>query len=172
MPDKGLPLDVVAPDFTVATIQFESGVVARLTCGIFAAPDRRLRIFGDKGVLCTEDCWDFASPVYLGRRTPLGLKAEKHPRLAKWVGLGPRRLPLVRRPRFRWGGRPASHIDYSRGIAELASAAEQKRPSRLSARWSLHVNELVLTIQDPETHGCPRTLRSTFEPMAPMPWAE
>ncbi len=171
LPDKGPPLDVIAPDFTVAAIEFASGVVARLTCGIFASPDRRLRIFGDQGVLSTRDSWDFGSPVYLSRRTRLGLKAEKHPRLASWIGLGPRRVPPVRRPRFRWGGRPASHIDYSRGIAELAAAATERRPSRLSARFSLHVNELTLAIQEPATDGCPRRIRSTFDAMAPMPWA-
>ena len=108
---------------------------------------------------------------FLSRRTRLGLRAEKHPRLARLLGLGPRRLPLVRRPRFRWSGRPANHIDFSRGIAELAAAATEGRPSRLPARWSLHVNELALAIQDPATYGSPRELRSTFEPLSHMPWA-
>jgi predicted dehydrogenase len=172
LPDKGLPLDVRTPDFTVGTIEFHSGVVARLTCGIFAPTDRRLRIHGDEGVLSTTDGWNFAAPVHLGRRTPLGLKAEKHPKIAPWIGLGPRRVPLVRRPRFRWSGRPANHIDFARGIGEVAAAATEKRPSRLSARWSLHVNELALAMQDPATYGSPRLLRSTFEPPVPMPWAE
>lgn len=170
-PDKGVPLEVKTPDFTVASIEFASGIVARLTCGIFAALDRRLRVFGDAGILSVGDIWDFGAPVHLGTRTRLGLKAERHPRLARWVGLGPRRLPLVRRPRFRWSGRPANHIDFSRGIAELAEAAGEGRPPRLSARWSLHVNELALAIQHPDRHGCPRELHSTFTPMAPMPWA-
>jgi hypothetical protein len=62
-------------------------------------------------------------------------------------------------------------MDFCRGIAELAEAATQGRPPRMSARWSLHVNELVLTMQDPEGLGSPRTVRSTFPPMSPMPWA-
>jgi predicted dehydrogenase len=171
LPDKGIPLDVRTPDFTVGVIQFASGMVARLTCGIFAAPDRRLRIFGDAGVLSTADSWNFGSPVFRSGRSHLDLKAEKHPRLARWVGLGPRRIPLVRRPSFRWSGRPANHIDFSRGIAELASAAKERRPARVSARWSLHVNELALAMQEPDRYGSPHTLRSTFDPMTPMPWA-
>lgn len=171
MPDKGVPLDVITPDLTVSTIAFASGVVARLTCGIFAAPNRRLSIYGDEGVLSVRDTWDFGSPVFLGRRTRLGLKAERHPQLARWIGLGPRRLRPVRRPRFRWAGHPANYIDFARGIAELAAAAEDRRAPRLSARWSLHVNELALAVQDPAAHGCPRVVRSTFEAMAPMPWA-
>jgi predicted dehydrogenase len=172
VPDKGLRLDTITPDFTVATIQFVSGVVARLTCSIFATHNRGLQIYGDKGVLSTSDSWSFASPVYLSSRSALGLRAEKRPELAKWVGLGPRRLPLVRRPRFQWAGRPASYIDFARGVAEVAAAASEKRAPRLSARWSLHVNELALTIQDPTRYGSPRKLQSTFEPMAPMPWAD
>jgi len=147
-------------------------VVARLTCGIFAPTDRRLRIHGDAGVVSTTDGWNFGAPVHLGRRTLLGLKAEKHPKIASWIGLGPRRVPLVRRPRFRWSGRPANHIDFARGISEVAASAAERRPSRLSARWSLHVNELALAMQDPATYGSPRLLRSTFEPPAPMPWAD
>lgn len=168
--DKGIPLSARTPDFTVATIEFASGPVARLTCGIFAAHDHRLRIYGDEGVLSTDECWDFSSPVYLSRRTRLGLRAEKHPRIARWLGLGARRIPHVRPARFRWAGRPASRIDFSRGVAELAAAVRDRRPSRLSARWSLHVNELTLAIQEPGT-PCSRPLRSSFEPMAPMPWA-
>jgi predicted dehydrogenase len=171
VPEKGVPLEVAAPDLTVAAIEFASGMVARLTCGIFASPDRRLRVFGDEGVLTTDDTWNFGSAVRLGRRTRLGLKAEKYPRLARWVGLGPRRLALVRRPRFRWSGHPANRIDFARGIAELADAALEERPSRLSARWSLHFTELALAIQDPASYGCPRQIRSTFPPMEPMPWA-
>jgi len=171
-PDKGVPLDVITPDFTVATMEFESGVVARLTCGLFATPDRHLRIYGDQGVLSTDNTWDFASKVHLARRTRLGLKSEQNPRLAKWMGLGPRALAPVRRPHFRWTGRrAANHIDYSRGVADLAAAVKEKRPPRLSARFSLHVNELALAIQDPLEYGSPRRLRSTFDPPSPMPWA-
>jgi len=145
--------------------------VARLTCGIFATRDHRLRIYGNRGVLSVEDTWDFASPVYLGARTPLGLKAEKRPKLARWIGLGPRRLPLVRRPRFHWSGRPGNRIDFSRGIAEIAAAIRERRPSRLPARWALHVTELTLAIQQPNVAACRHVLRSAFAPLAPMPWA-
>ena len=169
--DKGVPLGVRTPDFAAACLEFESGAAARLTCSLYAAHDHRLRIFGDCGVLSTPDCWSFASPVSLGRRTALGLRAEKHPALARMLGLGPRRVPLLRRPRFRHRVPGSNRMDFCRGIAELADAAAQGRPPRMSARWSLHVNELVLTMQDPEGLGSPRTIHSTFPPMSPMPWA-
>ena len=169
--DKGVPLEVRAPDLSVACLEFASGAVARLTCSLYAPHDHRLRIFGDEGVLSTVDCWDFGSPVHLTRRTPLALRGEKYPRLARLVGLGPRALPLVRKPRFHHRARGSNPMDFCRGIAELAAAVHERRAPRLSARWSLHVNELVLAMQAPETLGCPREVRSTFEPMAPMAWA-
>ena len=58
-------------------------------------------------------------------------------------------------------------MDMSRGIAELAQALLEKRAPRLSARWSLHVNELALAISNGH-HGA---VQSTFEPMQPMAWA-
>ena len=44
IPDKqtDVPLEVSAPDFSVATIQFDSGIVARLTCSIIAPNDHSL----------------------------------------------------------------------------------------------------------------------------------
>jgi predicted dehydrogenase len=171
MPDKGVPLDVNTPDLAVGCVTFASGPVARLTCSLYAPHDHRLRVFGDRGVLSVEDCWNYGSPVLLSRRTKLGLRAEKYPRAARLVGLGPKELPMVRKARFRQGGRGSNPMDFCRGIAELALAREERRPPRLSARWSLHVNELVLAMQDPGTYGSPREVRSTFEPLAPEPWA-
>jgi hypothetical protein len=46
-----LPREQVGHDFSVGCLQFRSGVVARLTCGIVAPHDHSLRIIGDKGVL-------------------------------------------------------------------------------------------------------------------------
>lgn len=167
VPDKGVPVDRITPDFTVATLRFASGAVARLTCSIFAPHDHALRLVGDEGVLRVEECWDYGSRVELGKRTRLGLKAEKRPRLARLVGLGPRALKLLRKPGFGLRAPGANQMDYARGIAEMADAVRERRPCRLSARFSLHVNEVVLAIQD----GLTGPIASTFEPMAPMPWA-
>ncbi len=171
VPDKGGPAPYATPDFSVACLEFASGAVARLTCSLFAPRDRSMRFIGDGGVLHVDDCWDFGTPLRLARRTPLGLRAENHPRLARAVGLGPRPLPLVRRPRFSWKGRGANRIDFARGIAEVAAAAQERRPCRLSARFALHVNELAIAMQHPAADGAPRTLTTTFDAMEPMPWA-
>lgn len=159
------------PDFSVACIQFASNVVARLTCSIIAPFDRSIRIIGDSGVLSTRDCWDYGSPVYLRRRTPLGLRAEKYPWLAPFLGVGKRRLSPVRKTHFEYGGRGADRMDFGRGVAELADAIEEERACRMSARHALHVNEITLAIAQPETGGTPYTMRTHFDAIEPMPWA-
>ncbi len=171
VPDKGIKLDVASPDFTVGCIEFASGVVARITCSIYAPHDHQLRIAGDKGVISIADCWDYGSPVYLSKRSKIGLRAEKHPRLAKATGLGPKRVQLARKPAFVHKTKGSNPMDFARGIAEVAESVAEKRPCRMSSRFALHVNEIVLALQNPAQMGSPRTLVSTFEPMAPMPWA-
>lgn len=172
--DKGVdvPLEPPdTPDFSVGCIRFASGVVARLTCSIIGPHDHTLRLFGEEGTLAVKECWNFGSPVALSRRNRWTFRAEKRPALARLVGLGPRRLPLVRRPSFRSDLPGGTRIDFCRGVAELADSIREQRPCRLSTRFSLHINEIVLTLQDPRGMGCPRRLTTTFDPMLPMPWA-
>jgi predicted dehydrogenase len=171
VPDKGVSLNSAVPDFSVACIEFAEGVIARLTCSIFATHDHRLRIFGDQGVLSTNECWDYGSPVYLQKRTQRGLKLAKHPLLSKFYGFTPQKIPLVRKPRFRFRSKHENRMDFARGVAELAAAITEKRSSRLSARFALHVNETVLAIQNPGEMGSLRVITSTFDPIPPMDWA-
>lgn len=170
VPDKGLPLQQVAPDFTTAAIEFAGGVVARFTCGIVAPHDHRLRLVGDDGVLAVDDCWYYGAPVSLERRTALALKAERFPLLK--AALGRRVLPLARPSDYRHRYRTRSHqMDFARGVAEVADAVREGRPCRLGGRFSLHVNELTLAIQYPQRFGTPYTLTTSFAPVVPMPWA-
>ena len=173
IPDKqtDVPLETEAPDFSVACIQFASGVAARLTCSIVAPHNHSMQIIGDEGVIHTDDCWNYGSPVYIKKRTPLALRLEKYPRLTRLPGLGAKRYPLVRKANLRHRGK-RSAMDFSRGVAELAAAVAAGRPCRLSARHALHVNEIVLTTQNPQEMGSPRTLTSSFDPIDPMPWAK
>ena len=168
-PDKGIPLDITTDDYSTAGFEFHSGVFARLTCSIYAPQDHTLRIFGDGGSISTKGAWNYGADIRISVMHSQWERAQNHPFLAKLVGLGPRKLPLVRKSDFVAGG--VYPMDFSRGIAELADAATEGRKPRLSARWSLHVNELVLTMQYPEQYGAVREIDSTFEPMEPMGWA-
>jgi predicted dehydrogenase len=172
VPDKGIAVDRVTADFTVGCIEFRSGAVARLTCSIYGPHEHRLQIIGDDGVLSIADCWDYGSTVRLSKRTSsLALRAEKYPGKAKLAGLGPRRVPLVRKPVFNYKTKGSNPMDFARGIVDLADSLREGRAPRMSSRFALHVNEVVLALQSPEILGLPRTIRSSFEPMAPMPWA-
>jgi predicted dehydrogenase len=150
------------PDFSVACIKFASGVVARLTCSIVAPHDHSLRIIGDGGVMGIEDCWYYGDPVYIQRLVKVRRRVFMSPLK--------QRYPLVRKVgRFNYRG--AQQMDFCRGVAELATALQEGRPSRLAGDFSLHNNELAIAILQALETGAPYRLTTRFEPMTPMPWA-
>jgi len=82
------------------------------------------------------------------------------------------RYPLVGQRRGRYTSRGSQQMDFARGVAELAASIEEYRPCRLSARFSLHTNELVIAIDHAWATGAPYTMTTTFDPIHPMPWAK
>jgi predicted dehydrogenase len=151
-----------APDFSVACLQFASGVVARLTCSIVAPHDHALKIIGDEGILYTRDCWFYNSPVFVRRSLTFRRKTFLNPLSRKY--------PLVCSSQKKQTIKKGQQMDYARGVAELADAIQSQRPCRLSAEFSLHVNEVVLAIQNATT-GVSYQPKTAFDPIAPMPWA-
>ncbi|MEQ8741505.1 MAG: Gfo/Idh/MocA family oxidoreductase, partial [Hoeflea sp.] len=81
-PDKGPGTEglSLAADFSVGCLSFESGVTARLTCGLAAPRDRSLTIVGDEGTIVVRDLWDDRSAVHLSRF------AEKPPLIQRLAG--------------------------------------------------------------------------------------
>jgi predicted dehydrogenase len=152
------------PDFSVACIKFASGVVARITCGIVAPHDHRLMIVGDEGILCTEDCWFYNSPVYIKKLITIRRKTLISPFKQKY--------PLVKKAGTRYQRKGAQQMDFARGVAEMAAAISENRPCRLSPRFSLHVNEIVLAIHNALETSSTCKIMSTFDPIAPMDWAK
>jgi predicted dehydrogenase len=174
-PDKqvvtGEPLNVTTPDFSVACITFESGVVVRLTCSILAPHNHGIRIVGDKGVLTVEECYNYSAPVYIDKYSKLRFRAERYPItkrypfIKSWLDPHDRIYPPVKK--FNWLKRNArQRQDWARGIAELARAITEQRPGRLPADYCLHVNELVWAIQN-AAHA-PYQVTTTFKPLQPM----
>jgi predicted dehydrogenase len=151
------------PDFSVACIRFESGVVARLTCSILAPRDHGIRVIGDDGILSVRDSWFYSEAVYrrswlrLGRRTLLSPIARRC-RRARPPSRGPSR-------------RGAAQMDYLLGVQELADAIREGRPSRLSPEFCLHANEVVLAIHGALGTTSPYVPVTRCGPMLPMPWA-
>ena len=158
-----VPLEHNAPDFSVACIKFSSGVVVRLTCSIVGSHDHSMRIFGDRGILSTPDSWFYNAPVHIRRMFNIRRKMIISPIKQKY--------PLVgSKTKFSYGG--AFQMDFARGIADIADAIREDRSCHLSARYCLHVNELVLAIHQASENNCTYRVKSNFEPVEPMAWAK
>lgn len=152
-----------APDFSTATLFFDAGPVARLTCSIIAPHDHRIRVVGDAGVLEVGKAWDNAAPVTYRRRLTLRRKLLESP-LARRIRLSGPTHPMV----GRWG---AASMNFALGPVEMLAAIAENRPCRLSADFALHLNEVTLAIQNAgETAGA-QTMQTRCAPMEPMPWA-
>lgn len=194
LPDKtDQPLDPPdTPDFSVACLDFHSGVVGRLTCSIAAPYDHRVRVIGDKGMVMADTYRHYRCPVYLERFTKLPLKGHllapvrNSTTLQRLFGVGGRRLDLVRNPspgtdRRRPPGswrRPMTWRDrlweYQEGwqdkclrIAELVDAIRSGRRPFPAHDFIHHVTELTLAIQKGGgPTGGPTRVESSFQPPA------
>lgn len=165
VPEKitNLPSTFKTPDFSVACITFVSGIVARLTCSIIASRNRSLQIFADNGVLCCDDGRNYQSPVYIKPLTATASKLKFFPQKQY--------CPLLKIKNFNLRYNKELTGDFCRGIAELASAINEKRPCRLSPQYSLHITEIMLAIQNALDTGHTYNVSSSFDPIAPMTWA-
>jgi predicted dehydrogenase len=185
LPDKGIPVDGMAPDFSVGCVEYGAGIVARVTCGLVAPRDKSLTIIGDDGVLYVDTVRNDAGPVYVRPTRTTGRVASIERRInqvRQWsLSLMPFRLsgvderhfmrkyPYARKPTGVLFD-PAKPVDFNRGPSELADAIRQKRPCRLSAHLGLHIVELIEALQYPERFGGKRTITSRFSPIEPLPW--
>jgi predicted dehydrogenase len=168
IPDKetDIPLEIVAPDFSVACMKFRSGVVARLTCSIIAHPNRTFKVIGDEGIVFTEDISKPRSPVYIQRR----LTIRRRTILTPWKTKYPMVSPADQQSQGRTSR--AREVDFCLGIAEMASALKKGRPSRLDASYCLHTTEVMLAIQNAGDGSSAYKVTTSFDPIDPMPWAQ
>lgn len=198
LPDKtNMPLDPPnTPDFSVACLNFKSGVVGRVTCSIGVPYDHRMRIFGNKGMISADTYRDYRCPVYLERFSQLSLNARKAMSVRRnsflqWLfGVRGRKLPLLClpppgsancgvQPKIKWWKlgevfrtlklRELGQQDKVLGIAELADAIATGRPSFPSHAFTLHLTELTLAIQRAGIANAAYRLETTFEPSEPRP---
>jgi len=185
IPDKGIPVDNMAPDFSVGCIEYGEGVVARVTCGLVAPRNKSLTIVGDDGVLSTGDVRNDAGPVYLRRIPPSRMYAALERRLnvlrswlearfpnVPWSGQDwhfRRKVPFARKT-TGWIVSRDKPVDFCRGPSEMAEAIRECRPCRLSPGLGLHITELIEALQYPERFGGQRCIQSVFEPIQPLPW--
>lgn len=174
------------PDFSVAVLDFESGIVGRLTCSIAAPTDHRMRIIGNGGVLEADTYRDYTCPVRLEPFTPFTLKARnlrlirESSVLRRLFGVGGHVLPPAESPApgstqinrpaggvfARWKARQRGQQDKCIGLAELADAIAADRTHFPSTDFTLHLTELTLAIQAAGPGGHSQPLKTRFTPLS------
>ena len=164
MPDKMPGIDLSpAPDYSVATLRFENGVVARMTNGLYGEHDHRMRLFGDDGVIDVADPRSDTSAVQLRRYRTIRRRRFLSP-LAK-------KLPKVGGSEKIAAYRGSQTRDFCRAIADMARAIETGGRAVTDARFALHITELTLAAHF-ATHptaaaaGFPQGLQMPYEPQS------
>lgn len=195
VPDKAGDVALSPPDaadFSVACLDFENGMTARLTMSITAPYDQRFRVIGDRGELWTDTYRHFQNPVFFEPFTQLSLNARKARAvrssglLRRVFGVGGRRIPLLRRaedpaaPPLPKGIRAwlqrqkkaqLGAQDKCLGPALVARAIETGAPSPLPPDFIMHVNELTMAMHRAGTAGTPIPLKTTCAPPPLEPFA-
>jgi predicted dehydrogenase len=152
LPDRvttaGEPFRLDGPDFVVAALELESGVVVRLTASFYVGPSKQrgLEIHGDAG------------KVYMADWAAFDARVER-------AGGGDRYEPVehVREP-FKG-------VDWSRALVDLDEAVREGRPHRSSGEQAAHLVEILEAIEQSSREGGAVRVRSDFPPPPPMEWA-
>ncbi|MCP4177505.1 MAG: Gfo/Idh/MocA family oxidoreductase [bacterium] len=154
-----MPLKINGPDFSSACLQFESGVVARITNSIIASRNHTINIFGEKGMLSVENPWDYRSSVNLVRDvTQEEMTSEEYP----LVGTDNPTAPYFS---------TCHHMDFSRGIYEIVEAVGKRDLCKLTSQFALHITEVTLAISNAGESSETYNVTTTFQPIKPMDWA-
>lgn len=170
-PDKGPGTEAIsmAPDFSVGCLNFRSGAVARLSCGLAAPKDRSLQIFGETGTISVRDLWDNRSAVHLERtaaprRLAPRLASQIEARLGRllpWRPADGQRLAYPDGARRSALPRFPSQIDFARGIADQAKAITERCKPTFSGALALHITELALALNNARDLPQPYKLQSS-----------
>jgi predicted dehydrogenase len=168
VPEKGrdIGVTILSPDISVGLLEFDGGIVARLSNTILAPANRSLRVVGTEAVATLTDAWEYHAPV---RISPTGARfwprvVRKIEKKLSWLlpglllGWPTRQVPGRRVPKSAGGHR----MDFARGIAQLAAQIESAAPSRIGTALALHVTEVTLALQSPSTAGHAMTMQTSL----------
>jgi predicted dehydrogenase len=179
LPDKGIAVEAMAPDFTVGSIEFDAGVVARVTCSLVAPRDKSLTVVGDKGVAFVTDVRNDRAPVFVRSSNGNRIEAAVHRRLRPITRRLEQRVPVAvldrltaRRYRPVKSAAAAAvaldkPVDFLLGVSELAEAIAAGRAPYLSPLLGTHLVEIIEALQFPERFGFRKVMTTTFPPMTP-----
>lgn len=147
----GTAFSLDTPDFIVALLELESGLVVRVTASFYVGPgyQRGIELHGDGGILHLPAWSDFSSRLLLSTTG----NADDY-----------EDVELLR------PGYPGT--DWSRAIVDLAAAVEEGRRPRASGEQAAHVVEILDAIDRSRREGGPVPIHSSFTPPEPLPWAD
>ena len=164
IPDKGIAVDMMAPDFSVGCVEYADGIVARVTAGLVAPSDKSLMVVGDEGVLLVRHLRNDREEILIESHSGIFSKMRK---AAARLGISVGDFGLYRRflkptgPNFVHAARNKP-VDFMRGPQDMADAVRENRAHRLSGELAVHIVEMTEMLQFPERHGYHLELRSRF----------
>lgn len=146
----GKPFPVTAPDFTTGVMEFESGVVARITTNYYVPIShmphlRGFEFHGDAGSFLVSDYHNFdAKCTFVPYSdTPVD-------------------VPLLREAK--------GTMDRALGLADMALAIREGRPHRNGGDHAAHVIDIMQNLQTSSDESRRIKITSTFENVGPMDW--
>ena len=146
---EGIPFHIDTPDWVTAAIEFESGLVARLTTNFYVGhhgKQKGIEFHGDLGSLYMDSWQEFDAAVEF---------AEYH---KPWEP-----VPHVKEP--------YKGTEWGRAIVELADAIAENRPQRPTGAQAAHVVEILNAIDTSIAQGGAVEITSSFTQPTPMEWA-
>ncbi len=157
-------VEKTAPDFSTATLFFESGVVARITCGIVAPHNHSLRIIGGKGILEVNESWNNSAKVKIRKRYVIRRRLIN--------SIFTRNFKIKEKTHPKVPRRGAAAMNFALGPAEVLAAVQDGRQTMLFADFALHLNEVTLAIQNSLDSAGVQVMTTHCPVLSPMPWAK
>lgn len=144
---NGEPFSITTPDYYLGILEMESGVTCRLSTNFYAKMSYQggsLEFHGDEGRLKLGDFQNFHAPVEFGE---YGMPYQK----VVHNGVGAEK-----------------HMEFSRGVQDMAQSILEDRPLRSSASHAAHVIDTVVAILKSIETGGFIEVESDFEAPVPM----
>lgn len=157
-------IEHTAPDFSTATLFFESGMVARITCGIVAPHNHSLRVIGDKGIVEINESWNNVAKVNIRKRFVLRRRLINSP-FAKRFKIKGETHPKVPR-------RGAAAMNFALGPAAVLAAIQSGAQTAYLAEFALHLNEVTLAMQNALDTAGVQIMQTRCPTLTPMAWAK
>jgi len=178
IPEKGIAVDSMAPDFSVGCIEYKNGVVARVAASLAAPRDRSFTIVGDKGQLVIENLRNDNGPIYIKTKRPSkNIRRIKNSAMRRFYKnrflkkLLPPPSELAFYEKYPLLGEDSGNhatsnkrVDFMLGVYDMIMAIRKNVPHKLTGEFGLHILEQMEVLQYSEKFNFHKQIQSTFSP--------